>query len=74
MSSDEGTGFDGCRACALVEHNELYSDIPVLALSGKDGLLDKARGRVVGSALYLTKPSTGDGLPDAIDRYAARAA
>jgi twitching motility two-component system response regulator PilG len=58
--------LDGYQTCALIKHNELYRDIPVIMLSSKDGLFDRARGRIVGSEQYLTKPFTKDELLGAI--------
>jgi len=66
--------LDGYQTCALIKHNEMYSDIPVIMLSSKDGLFDRARGRIVGSEQYLTKPFTKDELLGAIRRYAVKAA
>lgn len=66
--------LDGYQTCALIKHNELYRDIPVIMLSSKDGLFDRARGRIVGSEQYLTKPFTRDELLSSIRRYAAKAA
>jgi len=66
--------LDGYQTCALIKHNELYRDIPVIMLSSKDGLFDRARGRIVGSEQYLTKPFTRDELLGAIKKHAARAA
>jgi len=66
--------LDGYQTCALIKHNELYSGIPVIMLSSKDGLFDRARGRIVGSEQYLTKPFTRDELLGAIKKHAAKAA
>ena len=66
--------LDGYQTCALIKANELYSNIPVIMLSSKDGLFDRARGRIVGSEQYLTKPFTRDELLGAIKRHAAKAA
>lgn len=66
--------LDGYQTCALIKHNELYRDIPVIMLSSKDGLFDRARGRIVGSEQYLTKPFTRDELLGAIKKHTARAA
>jgi len=66
--------LDGYQTCALIKHNEVYRDIPVIMLSSKDGLFDRARGRIVGSEQYLTKPFTKDELLSAIRRHAAKAA
>ena len=57
---------DGYQACALIKHNASFRKTPVIMLSSKDGLFDKAKGRVVGSEEYLTKPFTRDELLDAI--------
>ena len=58
--------LDGYQACALIKHNASFRKTPVIMLSSKDGLCDKAKGRVVGSEEYLTKPFTRDELLDAI--------
>ena len=66
--------LDGYQTCALIKHNEEFKQTPVIMLSSKDGLFDRARGRIVGSEQYLTKPFTKDELLGAIRRHAARAA
>lgn len=66
--------LDGYQTCALIKHNDEYKNTPVIMLSSKDGLFDRARGRIVGSEQYLTKPFTKDELLGAIRRYAAKAA
>jgi twitching motility two-component system response regulator PilG len=66
--------LDGYQTCALIKHNDVYKNIPVIMLSSKDGLFDRARGRIVGSEQYLTKPFTKDELLGAIRRYVNTAA
>ncbi len=61
--------LDGYQTCALIKHNQEYRNIPVIMLSSKDGLFDRARGRIVGSEQYLTKPFTKDELLGAIRRH-----
>ena len=61
--------LDGYQTCALIKNNATYRATPVTMLSSKDGLFDKARGRVVGSEEYLTKPFTRDELLGAIRRH-----
>ena len=58
--------LDGYQTCALIKHNTAFKDTPVILLSSRDGLFDKARGRVVGSDLFLTKPFSKEELLDAI--------
>ncbi|MCC5795880.1 MAG: twitching motility response regulator PilG [Methylophaga sp.] len=58
--------LDGYQTCALVKQNAKYRDIPVIMLSSKDGLFDRAKGRVVGAEQYLTKPFTREDLLGAI--------
>jgi twitching motility two-component system response regulator PilG len=58
--------LDGYQACALIKNNARYSKTPVIMLSSKDGLFDRARGRIVGSDEYLTKPFTKDELIGAV--------
>lgn len=66
--------LDGYQACALIKNNKAYSGIPVVMLSSKDGLFDRAKGKLVGADRYLTKPFTRDELLDAIREQAAKAA
>ena len=58
--------LDGYETCSLIKHNKMFKETPVIMLSSKDGLFDRARGRIVGSEQYLTKPFTKDGLLGAI--------
>lgn len=62
--------LDGYQTCALIKNNAQFRGTPVIMLSSKDGLFDKARGRIVGAEQYLTKPFTRDELLGAIHRYA----
>ena len=64
--------LDGYQTCSLIKNNRSFRDTPVIMLSSKDGLFDRARGRIVGSEHYLTKPFTKDELLGAIARQAAR--
>ena len=58
--------LDGYQTCALIKNNQLFKNTPVIMLSSKDGLFDKARGRIVVSEQYVTKPFTREELLDAI--------
>ena len=58
--------LDGYETCSLIKHNKMFRQTPVIMLSSKDGLFDRARGRIVGSEQYLTKPFTKDELLGAI--------
>ena len=58
--------LDGYQTCALIKNNQVFRSTPVIMLSSKDGLFDKARGRIVGSEQYVTKPFTREELLDAI--------
>ncbi len=58
--------LDGYQTCSLIKHNKVFKTTPVIMLSSKDGLFDRARGRIVGSEQYLTKPFTKDELINAI--------
>ena len=64
--------LDGYQACALIKNNSSFKNTPVIMLSSKDGLFDKAKGRVVGSDQYLTKPFSKDELLGAIRDHAQR--
>ncbi|MGD9941721.1 MAG: response regulator [Burkholderiaceae bacterium] len=64
--------LDGYQTCALIKKSPKFRDIPVVMLSSKDGLFDRARGRMVGSDQYLTKPFTKDSLVRTVGDYARR--
>ena len=64
--------LDGYQTCALIKKNHRLSFTPVVMLSSKDGLFDRARGRMVGSDEYLTKPFTKDSLLKAVAAHAIR--
>ncbi|MCC4115411.1 response regulator [Aromatoleum toluclasticum] len=66
--------LDGYQTCALIKKNAQLAATPVIMLSSKDGLFDRARGRMVGSDEYLTKPFTKDSLLKAVATHAARKA
>lgn len=61
--------LDGYQTCSVIKNNPEYSSKPVIMLSSKDGLFDKARGRIVGSNEYLTKPFSKEDLFATISRY-----
>ena len=63
--------LDGYQTCAIIKRNARFANIPVVMLSSKDGVFDKARGRMVGSQEYLTKPFTKDQLPQAVQQFGA---
>ncbi|CAM5781624.1 PleD family two-component system response regulator [Ottowia pentelensis] len=63
--------LDGYQTCAIIKRNEKFAATPVVMLSSKDGVFDKARGRMVGSQDYLTKPFTKDQLLHAVKQYGA---
>ncbi len=62
--------LDGYQTCALIKNNRMFKSTPVVMLSSKDGLFDKARGKIVGSEQYLTKPFTKKELLGAISQHA----
>ena len=63
--------LDGYQTCAIVKRNDQFSSTPVVMLSSKDGVFDKARGRMVGCEDYLTKPFTKDQLLETVGRFVA---
>lgn len=63
--------LDGYQTCAIIKRNARFASIPVVMLSSKDGVFDKARGRMVGSQDYLTKPFTKDQLLQAVQQFGA---
>jgi twitching motility two-component system response regulator PilG len=65
--------LDGYQTCALIKHHRVFRHTPVVMLSSKDGLFDRARGRVVGSDHYITKPFTREELLGAIEQHCAKA-
>ena len=63
--------LDGYQTCALIKNSQQYQNIPIIMLSSKDILFDQAKGRIVGSDQYLTKPFSKDELIDAIRTHVA---
>ena len=63
--------LDGYQTCSLIKRNPRFKSTPVIMLSSKDGLFDRARGRMVGSDQYLTKPFTQESLLEAVNTYAS---
>ena len=61
--------LDGYQTCAIIKRNQKFAGVPIIMLSSKDGLFDKARGRMVGSEDYLTKPFTKDQLLQAVQQH-----
>ena len=66
--------LDGYQTCALIKKNTRFRTTPVIMLSSKDGLFDRARGRMVGSDQYLTKPFTKDSLLQAVASFSPQQA
>ena len=66
--------LDGYQTCALIKKNAKFAGTPVIMLSSKDGLFDRARGRMVGSDEYLTKPFTKDSLLKTVGTHAGKPA
>ena len=66
--------LDGYQTCALIKQNPTFKATPVIMLSSKDGVFDRARGRLAGSDHYLTKPFTKEGLVRTVSEYAGAAA
>lgn len=64
--------LDGYQTCALIKNNSAFKSTPVIMLSSKDGLFDKAKGRIVGSDEYLTKPFSREELLGAIRQYVVK--
>ena len=62
--------LEGYQTCAIIKRNARFANVPIIMLSSKDGLFDKARGRMVGAEDYLTKPFTKDQLLQAVRQYA----
>ena len=61
--------LDGYQTCAIIKRNDKFAETPVVMLSSKDGVFDKARGRMVGSQEYLTKPFTKDQLLQTVTKF-----
>lgn len=65
--------LDGYQTCALIKNNSQFKHTPVIMLSSKDGLFDKAKGRIVGADDYLTKPFSKAELFAALERFSSSA-
>lgn len=66
--------LDGYQTCSLIKRSDKFRQTPVVMLSSKDGLFDRARGRMAGSDDYLTKPFTKDSLIKTVKAYASKLA
>ena len=66
--------LDGYQTCTLIKNNSRFSDTPVIMLSSKDGLFDRARGRIAGSEAHINKPFTPEDLLGAIETHLNSAA
>jgi twitching motility two-component system response regulator PilG len=64
--------LDGYQTCALIKNNSQYKHTPVIMLSSKDGLFDKAKGRIVGADDYLTKPFSKAELFEVLEKFSSR--
>ena len=64
--------LDGYQTCAIIKRNAKFTAVPVVMLSSKDGVFDKARGRMVGAQDYLTKPFTKDQLLQAVKQFGSQ--
>jgi twitching motility two-component system response regulator PilG len=64
--------LDGYQTCAIIKRNAKFTSVPVVMLSSKDGVFDKARGRMVGAQDYLTKPFTKDQLLQAVKQFGSQ--
>jgi twitching motility two-component system response regulator PilG len=65
--------LDGYQTCALIKNNQTFKSTPVIMLSSKDSIFDRARGRIVGSEEYLTKPFSKEDLIGAITSHVTNA-
>jgi twitching motility two-component system response regulator PilG len=65
--------MDGYQLCKILRSNDLTRQVPIVMLSGKDGLFDKMRGRMAGAASYITKPFAPSALPPLVEKYCKRA-
>lgn len=61
--------LDGYQTCSIIKNNRVFRETPIVMLSGKDSLFDKARGRLAGSEQFVTKPFTKEDLLQAIQQY-----
>jgi twitching motility two-component system response regulator PilG len=61
--------LDGYQTCAIIKRNARFASVPVVMLSSKDGVFDKARGRIAGADHYITKPFTNEQLLHAVQQF-----
>ena len=62
--------LDGYQTCSVIKNNVQFKDTPIVMLSSKDGVFDKAKGRLVGSEQFVSKPFTKEDLLEAIEQHA----
>jgi len=65
--------LDGFQTCAIIKSNARFSGVPIVMLSSKDGVFDKARGRLAGAQNHLTKPFSKEQLLFAVQQFGAAA-
>ncbi len=65
--------LDGYQTCALIKNNPIFKKIPIVMLSSKDGLFERAHGKIVGAEYYMTKPFTRDAILNAIKAFVIEA-
>lgn len=61
--------LDGYQTCAIIKRHARFSSVPIVMLSSKDGVFDKARGRIAGADHYITKPFTNEQLLQAVQQF-----
>jgi len=61
--------LDGYQTCAIIKRHARFASVPVVMLSSKDGVFDKARGRIAGADHYITKPFTSAQLVKALQQF-----
>jgi twitching motility two-component system response regulator PilG len=64
--------LDGYKTCTIIKQNVRYEKIPIVMLSSKDGVFDRARGKIAGSQDYMTKPFTKQDMLNAVSRYVSK--
>ena len=64
--------LDGYQTCALIKNHLEFKNTPVVMLTSKDSLFDRARGKLVGADQYLTKPFSKKSLIEAVTMHTSK--
>lgn len=60
--------IDGYELCSMLRQSRQLREIPIIMLTGRDGILDRIRAKTLGVNYYLTKPFNPDRLIESVQK------